>query len=89
MKLTDIILNEGINDNVDRISLIYTNYGDFSKLKIDGKDYYRKQAPEVIKALTGLDLPLEGFPEDSKVQEVLQALKAKGIDAEAYELDVD
>ena len=89
MKLTDIILNEGINDNIDKIVLIYNNYGDFSKLKIDGKDYYRKQAPEVIKALTGLELPLEGLPEDSKVQEVIQALKAKGIDAEAYELDVD
>ena len=89
MKLTDIILNEGINDNIDKISLIYTNHGDFSKLKIDGKDYYRKQAPEVIKGLTGLDLPLEGFPDYSEVQEVIQALKAKGIDAEAYELDVD
>ena len=89
MKLTDIILNEGINDNIDKIVLIYNNYGDFSKLKIDGRDYYRKQAPEVIKALTGLELPLEGLPEDSKVQEVIQALKAKGIDAEAYELDVD
>ena len=89
MKLTDIILNEGINDNIDKISLIYTNYGDFSKLKIDGKDYYRKQAPEVIKALTGLDLPLEGYPDYPEVQEVVKALKARGIDAEAYELDVD
>lgn len=89
MKLTDIILDEGINDNIDKIVLIYTNHGDFSKMKMNGKDYYRKQAPEVIKGLTGLDLPLEGLPAYDEVQEVIKALKAKGIEADAYELDVD
>lgn len=89
MKLTDIILDEGINDNIDKIVLIYTNHGDFSKMKMNGKDYYRKQAPEVIKGLTGLDLPLEGLPTYDEVQEVIKALKAKGIEADAYELDVD
>ena len=89
MKLTDIILKEGINDNIDKIVLIYTNHGDFSKMNMDGKTYYRKQAPEVIKGLTGLDLPLEGLPSYDEVQEVIKALKAKGIEADAYELDVD
>ena len=89
MKLTDIIFKEGINDSIDKITLMYTNYGDFNKMYVDNKTYYRKEAPEVIKALTGLDLPLEGLPSYKEVQEVIKALKAKGIEADAYELDVD
>ncbi len=37
MKLTDIILNEGINDNISKINLTYTNYARPYKMEVDGK----------------------------------------------------
>jgi hypothetical protein len=38
--------------------------------------------------LTGKEVPSRGTYDDDKVQDVLNALREKGIDADAYEMDV-
>ena len=89
MKLSDIIFKEGINDNIGDISLMYTNYARFYKMKMDGKTLFYDEANEVIKGLTGLELPERAYYTSDDVRDILQALREKGIEADVTEMDVD
>ena len=88
MKLSSIIFEQ----NVKRITLSYTYPGDrLYSITING-DKQRgdevAKAKEYIKKLTGKDVPLRGMYHDDEVQSVIKALRQKGIDADAYEMDV-
>jgi hypothetical protein len=77
-------LNEGWNDNIDKVTLMYTNYGDLYKVKIDGKTVDTKEAEDLV----GMKIPDNGFDTES-INQFIDALKRKGIDADSYEMDVD
>jgi len=78
-------LNEGWNDDIGEIDLIYTNHGDLYKVKIDGK----RVDPSVIEDIVGMEVPTEGYYHSSDVIAVVDALKRKGINADSTEMDVD
>jgi hypothetical protein len=77
-------LNEGWNDNIDKVTLMYTNYGDLYKVKIDGKTVDTKEAEDLV----GMKIPDNGFDTEN-INQFIDALKRKGIDADSYEMDVD
>jgi hypothetical protein len=77
-------LNEGWNDNIDKVTLMYTNYGDLYKVKIDGKTVDTKEAEDLV----GMKIPDNGFDTES-INQFIDALKRKGVDADSYEMDVD
>ena len=88
MKLSSIIFEQ----NVKRITLSYTYPGDrLYSITING-DKQRgdsiEKAKEYIRKLTGKEVPSRGAFDDGKVQDVINALKEKGVDADAYEMDV-
>jgi hypothetical protein len=89
MKLFDIILNEGINDNIGKISLTYTNYARPYKMEVDGKRISFDEMKELILGLTGLELPSRAYYSNTEVLKILNALKEKGIEADSWEMDVD
>lgn len=78
-------LNEGWNDDIGEVDLIYTNYGDLYKVKVDGKVV----DPSIIKDIVGMKVPTKGYYSSEEVLNVVDALKRKGIKADAYEMDVD
>jgi hypothetical protein len=77
-------LNEGWNDDIDKVTLMYTNYGDLYKVKIDGKTVNTKD----VEDLVGMEIPDNGFDTES-INQFIDALKRKGITADSYEMDVD
>jgi len=77
-------LDEGWNDDIDKVSLIYTNYGDLYKVKIDGKTVNAKD----VEGLVGMEIPDNGFDTES-INQFIDELKRKGITADSYEMDVD
>lgn len=88
MKLSSIIFEQ----NVKRITLSYTYPGDrLYSITINGKKQRGdeiEKAKQYIKKLTGKEVPSRGTYSDDLVQSVIDALKEKGIDAGAYEMDV-
>jgi len=78
-------LNEGWNDDIDKVTLIYTNYGDLYKVKIDGKTVDAKD----VEDLVGMEIPTDGYHHSEEVIAVVDALKRKGINADSTEIDVD
>ena len=82
-------LDEGINDNIGKVKISYTNYAKFYKMHVDGKRLFYDEANEMIKGLTGLELPVRAYYHSDDVLKVLNALKDKGIEADSYEMDVD
>ena len=88
MKLSSIIFEQ----NVKRITLSYSYPGDrLYSITINGEkqrgDNHTK-AIEYIKKLTGKEVPMRGMYLDDEVQAVIDAMRKKGIDADAYEMDV-
>ena len=88
MKLSSIIFEQ----NVKRITLSYSYPGDrLYSITINGEkqrgDNHTK-AIEYIKKLTGKEVPIRGMYLDDEVQAVIDAMRKKGIDADAYEMDV-
>ena len=78
-------LNEGWNDDIDKVTLMYTNYGDLYKVKIDGKTVNTKD----VEDLVGMKVPTDGYYHSEEVIAVVDALKRKGINADSTEIDVD
>lgn len=78
-------LKEGWNDDIDKIDLIYTNYGTLYKVKVNDKTVNAKDVEDLI----GMEIPIKGYYSSEEVLNVVDALKRKGIEADAYEMDVD
>jgi len=78
-------LGEGWNDDIDKVTLMYTNYGDLYKVKIDSKTVDTKDVEDIV----GMEIPTEGYFNSGEVLAVVDALKRKGIDADSTEIDVD
>ena len=87
MKLSSIIL-----ENKKRISLAYTDPGStLYSISIDGEKQRGADAAraiEMIQKITGLEVPTRASYFDEEVEAVVDALKAKGYDAEVYPMDV-
>ncbi len=63
--------------------------GRFYSVKVDGKKLEGfDAAKEFIKNHTGLDLPTRAYFDDKEVLDIVDALKAKGIQATSSEMDV-
>ncbi len=76
--------------NVENIVITYTSAGRFYSVKVDGTKLPGfDAAKEFIKNHTGLELPsTNGFPNNEVVDQIIDALRAKGIDASESEMDV-
>ena len=83
-------LKEGDSD-IQRIDISYAYPGQrFYSINVDGKKISdHKEANQIIKDLTGLDLPEKAYYTDPEVYKIVDALKAKGIQAGSYEPSVD
>lgn len=86
-------LKEDLNKKIDSIELTYTNYGTLYSIKINGEKQRsfesQEKAKELIKKISGKEVPENALYISDDVQELLDALKAEGIDADSYEMDVD
>tara|TARA_B100000925_G_C21886549_1_gene420857 strand:- start:257 stop:724 length:468 start_codon:yes stop_codon:yes gene_type:complete len=86
-------LKEDIDKKIDSIVLTYTNYGTLYSIEINGEKQRsfesQEKAKELIKKLSGKEVPENALYISDDVQELLDALKAEGIDADSYEMDVD
>ena len=83
------VLDEGINDHIEEIIITYNNYGQFYKMHVDGEKLYYDEASEMIKGLTGIELPRRAYYHSDSVDKIVKALEDKGIKADTYEMDVD
>lgn len=92
MKLSDIIL-EDYNNEVESISLSYLDPGDrLYSISING-DKQRTTAAEeeaidLIKSITGLEVPRYASYHDEEVTKIIDALNKEGIEASVYPMDV-
>jgi len=87
MKLTDIILEN------KSITLSYTDPGStLYSISINGEKQRSREAEdkaiEMIKKLTGLEVPRRAMYHSDEVQDIIDALRKKGYDAEVYPMDV-
>ena len=92
MKLADIIL-EDINDEIQSISLSYTDPGSrLYSISINGEKQRtvaaEEEAIDLIKNITGLEVPRSASYYDEEVTKVIDALNKEGIEASAYPMDV-
>jgi len=88
MKLTDIIL-----ERKQRIDLSYTDPGSrLYSISINGEKIRSREAEdkaiEMIKKITGLEVPRRAMYHSDEVQDIVDALRKKGYDAEVYPMDV-
>ena len=85
MKLLNIILSERLK--VNNISINYTNYGDLYSVVVNGDKVDRDQGTELVHKLTKLEVP---YSYDVQiVDDILNKLSEKGIEADSYEMDID
>ena len=85
MKLLNIILSERLK--VNNISINYTNYGDLYSVVVNGDKIDRDQGTELVHKLTKLEVP---YSYDVQVvDDILNKLSDKGIEADSYEMDID
>ena len=87
MKLTDIILEN------KSITLSYTDPGStLYSISINGEKQRSREAEdkaiEMIKKLTGLEVPRRAMYHSDEVQDIINALRKKGYDTEVYPMDV-
>jgi len=81
-------IKEASNIKNIEISYVYPG-GKFYGVKVDGKKLPGFDASkEFIKDLTGLDLPTKAYFDDKEVLDIVDAIKAKGIEAGSSEQDV-
>jgi hypothetical protein len=85
MKLMNIILNERMK--ISSINIAYTNYGDLYSVRVNGDKVDRDEGVGLIHKLTKLELPYSY--DVTLVDDVLNKLRDKGIDADDYEMDID
>ena len=87
MKLSDIILEN------KKITLAYTDPGStLYSITINGEKQRSREAEdkaiEMIKKITGLEVPRRAMYLSDEVQDIVDALRKKGYDAEVYPMDV-
>ena len=58
-------------------------------MHVDGEKLYYDEASEMIKGLTGIELPRRAYYHSDSVGKIVKALEDKGIKADTYEMDVD
>jgi len=81
----NIILSERLK--VSNISINYTNYGDLYSVVVNGDKIDRDQGTELVHKLTKLEVP---YSYDVQVvDDILNKLSDKGIEADSYEMDID
>jgi hypothetical protein len=81
----NIILSERLK--VSNISINYTNYGDLYSVVVNGDKIDRDQGTELVHKLTKLEVP---YSYDVQiVDDILNKLSEKGIEADSYEMDID
>ena len=83
-------IKEGDSD-IQRIDMSYAYPGQkFYSINVDNKKISNyEEANQIINSLTGLDLPYKADYTDPEVYKIVDALKAKGIQAGSYEQSVD
>ena len=76
--------------NIQRLDISYTFPGQkFYSINVDGKKISNyEEANQIVNSLTGLDLPQRADYTDPEVYKIVDALKAKGIQAGSYEMDI-
>jgi len=85
MKLMNIILSERLK--VSNISINYTNYGDLYSVVVNGDKVDRDEGTKLVHKLTKLEVP---YSYDVQVvDDILNKLSDKGIEADSYEMDID
>ena len=87
MKLSDIILEN------KKITLAYTDPGStLYSITINGEKQRSREAEdkaiEMIKKITGLEVPRRAMYLSDEVQDIIDALRKKGYEAEVYPMDV-
>ena len=88
MKLSDIIFE----NKVKEINFAYTDPGarlysiTINGQKQRGDDH--KKAIDMIQKLTGKEVPIRAMYHSQEVQDLIDALKAKGIQSDVYPMDV-
>jgi len=81
----NIILSERLK--VSNISINYTNYGDLYSVVVNGDKIDRDQGTKLVHKLTKLEVP---YSYDVQVvDDILNKLSEKGIEADSYEMDID
>ena len=85
MKLLNIILSERLK--VNNISINYTNYGDLYSVVVNGDKVDRDEGTKLVHKLTKLEVP---YSYDVQVvDDILNKLSDKGIEADSCEMDID
>lgn len=76
--------------NIESVEISYAYPGSrLYSIRINGAKVFEKdQAIQTIKDLTGLEVPQRGYFDDPEVLAIIDALKAKGIQADSSEMDV-
>jgi hypothetical protein len=75
---------------IESIDISYAYPGNrLYSITINGKKAFdREEAIQTIQSLTGLEVPQRGYFDDKEVLAIVNALKAKGIQASSSEMDV-
>jgi len=88
MKLTDIIFE----NKVKEINFAYTDPGArLYSISINGEKQRgdgHKKAIDMIQKLTGKEVPIRAMYHSDEVQDIVNALRAKGIESDVYPMDV-
>ena len=76
--------------NIENIEISYAYPGNrLYSIRINGAKVFDKdEAIQTIKDLTGLEVPQRGYFDDPEVLAIVDALKAKGIQADSSEMDI-
>lgn len=79
------------DSNIKNIDISYAYPGQrFYSININSKKISdHKEANQIIKDLTGLDLPERAYFDDPEIGEIVKALRAKNIEADSSEQSVD
>jgi len=82
-------VSEEVSD-VESVTITYAYPGNrLYSIHINGNKIFDKdEAIQIIKDLTGLEVPSRGWFDDKEVLAIVDALKAKGIQAGSYEMDI-
>lgn len=76
--------------NIESVEITYAYPGNrLYSIRINGAKVFEKdQAIQTIQDLTGLEVPSRAWFDDKEVLAIVDALKAKGIEASSSEMDV-
>ena len=76
--------------NIESINISYAYPGNrLYSITINGKKALDKEeAIQTVQDLTGLELPTRAYFDDKEILDIVDALKAKGIQADSSEMDV-